>query len=156
MTDKPLSKNLTIGTYGPISLSLTVGRLILAKKKDIDIANPDTGVLGQMFIDPIVLAENVWKIYGDRISKSGIETEEEFYELLDDSTNRELDIAFKNAVKDFFTWGTILVEHIESMIAGGAEVMEERAQELVDEVTEKGNSQSQEKPGSTSGSSQES
>ena len=56
------SKSVVLGNHAPFSMSLTTGRLILAKKKEIDIASPDNGVMGQMFIDPVVLAENVWKI----------------------------------------------------------------------------------------------
>lgn len=144
------SKSVVLGNHAPFSMSLTTGRLILAKKKEIDIATPDNGVMGQMFIDPVTLAENVWKIYGDRICKAGIETEEEFYELLDDSGNKSLDSAFKNAVTDFFTWGQVFVDQVNQAYGS----INEKVKESLE--TEETNSPSQETLGEESGSTQES
>ena len=146
---EPRSKNVVLGQFGPISLALTTGRLILAKKKDIDIASPDNGIMGQMFVDPIMLAENVWVIYGDRISKAGIQSEAEFFELLDDEGNKTLDQAFKNAVSDFFTWGPAFVKQVTEAYGSIAEAMEV-------EMTNQMNSPSQETLGEESGSTQES
>ena len=148
MSDK-LNKNVVLGQHAPISLALTTGRLILAKKKDLDIASPDNGIMGQMFVDPIVLAENIWVIYGDRIGKAGIESESEFYELLDESGNRELDTAFKNAVSDFFTWGQVFVKQVNEAYGNISEKMEV-------EMENQKSSQSQETLGKESGSTQES
>ena len=144
------SKSVVLGNHAPFSMSLTTGRLILAKKKEIDIASPDNGVMGQMFIDPVVLAENVWKIYGDRICKAGIETEEEFYELLDDKGNKALDTAFKNSVTDFFTWGQMFVDQVNQAYGSMSKKVEE---ELKDQPK---NSPSQETLGEESGNTQES
>jgi len=148
MSDK-LNKNVVLGQHAPISLALTTGRLILAKKKDLDIASPDNGIMGQMFVDPIVLAENIWVIYGDRIGKAGIESEAEFYELLDESGNKELDTAFKNAVSDFFTWGQVFVKQVNEAYGNISEKMEV-------EMENQKSSQSQETLGKESGSTQES
>ena len=148
MSDK-LNKNVVLGQHAPISLALTTGRLILAKKKDLDIASPDNGIMGQMFVDPIVLAENIWVIYGDRIGKAGIESEAEFYELLDEAGNRELDTAFKNAVSDFFTWGQVFVKQVNEAYGNISEKMEV-------EMENQKSSQSQETLGKESGSTQES
>ena len=144
-----LSKNVVLGQNGPFSLNLTTGRLILAKKKELDIANPENGIMGQMFVDPIMLAQNVWTIYGDRISKAGIQSEEEFYELLDEDGNKQLDSAFKNAVSDFFTWGPVFVAQIDEVYGS----TEEKIEEAKDQST---NSPSPEMSGSESGSTQES
>lgn len=148
---KPLVKNVVLGNHQPFSLSITTGRLILAKKKDLDIADPDNGIMGRMFVDPIALAENVFRIFGDRICKAGIDTEEEFYELLDDEGNKALDIAFKNSVRDFFTWGETYVKHVDGLINS----TEERVEEVLEKMTEQ-SSPSQEESGTPSGSTQES
>lgn len=148
---KPLVKNVVLGNHQPFSLSITTGRLILAKKKDLDLADPDNGIMGRMFVDPIALAENVYRIFGDRICKSGIETEEEFYELLDDAGNKALDNAFKNSVRDFFTWGETYVKHVDGLISS----TEDRVEEVLEKMTEQP-SPSQEESGTPSGSTQES
>lgn len=146
-------KTVVLGSNGPISLALTTGRLILARKKDLDLASPENGIMGSMFVDPIRLAENCWVIYGDRIAKAGIESEEAFYELLDEEGNRALDTAFKNAVSDFFTWGPAYVKSVREAYEGAQEEMEAE----LDEATErKIDSSSQKEPGETSGNSQES
>jgi hypothetical protein len=147
MSEK-LNKNVVLGQCGPISLALTTGRLILAKKKDLDIASPDNGIMGQMFVDPVILAQNVWTIYGDRISKAGVQSEEEFYELLDETGNRELDTAFKNAVSDFFTWGRMFVDQVNKAYGQATENLETEIQSQ--------SLPSPETPGSESGSTQES
>lgn len=148
---KPLVKNVVLGNHQPFSLSITTGRLILAKKKDLDIADPDNGIMGRMFVDPISLAENVYRIFGDRICKAGIETEEEFYELLDDEGNKALDTAFKNSVRDFFTWGETYVKHVDGLISS----TEDRVEEVLEKMTEQA-SPSQEESGTPSGNTQES
>ena len=148
MSEK-LSKNVVLGQHAPISLALTTGRLILAKKKDLDIASPDNGIMGQMFVDPIVLAENVWIIYGDRIGKAGIQSEAEFFELLDEEGNKQLDAAFKNAVSDFFTWGRVFVKQVNEAYGNISEKMEV-------EMENQKSSPSPETHGDESGSTQES
>lgn len=147
--DKPLKKSLTLKGNSPISLGLTTGRLILAKSKDFDIGDADNGIMGKMFIDPIALAEGIWKIYGDRINEAGIETESEFYDLLDEKANRDLDQAFKNAVSDFFTWGKAYVAQIQELI----DTTEERVKEAAAQATE---TPAPEDSGSQSGKQQES
>lgn len=145
---KPLKKSLTLKNNSPVSLALTTGRLIMAKSKDFDIADADNGIMGKMFVDPIALAEGIWKIYGDRINDSGIETEAEFFDLLDEKANRELDQAFKNAVSDFFTWGKAYVTQIQDLI--------DTTEERVKEAVEKSETPAQEMSGSQSGNQQES
>lgn len=146
--NKPLKKSLTLKNNSPISLALTTGRLIMAKSKDFDIADADNGIMGKMFVDPIALAEGIWKIYGDRINDSGVETEAEFFDMLDEKANRELDQAFKNAVSDFFTWGKAYVSQIQELI----DTTEDRVKEAVSQSE----TPAPEKSGSQSGNQQES
>ena len=120
----------------------------MAKSKDFDIADADNGLMGKMFVDPIALAEGIWKIYGDRINDSGIETEPEFFDLLDEKANRELDQAFKNAVSDFFTWGKAYVTQIQDLI----DTTEDRVKEAVSQSE----TPAQEMSGNQSGNQQES
>lgn len=130
------SKTLKISGYEPISFALTTGRLMLAQSKDLDIANIENGLLGGMFMDPIKLARAAWVLYGDRINDAGIDTETEFYELLDDQTNRELDECIKNAVSDFFTWGKDYVDQVDRVINNLGKEMQ-KAMEGQEETEEK-------------------
>jgi len=110
------AKTLTLEGLPPIQLNLTTGRLILAAEKGMEISDIESGLLGQMFTSPIVLANAVWAIFEDRIVAAGVETEVAFYDLLDAKANRELDAAVKAAVSDFFTWGSAYIVQVNKAI----------------------------------------
>lgn len=112
-----------------------------AQDNDFDIEDVENGILGSMFMSPTKLARGVWILYSDRINTSGIETEEEFYELLDDEINKQLDNCMKRAVADFFTWGQEYVNQVENLLNSLGQTMEEAAEAATETVEKAGSTQ---------------
>lgn len=116
MLSKSPSKTIQLGENQPIQLNLTTGRLMVAADKGMEIGDIETGLLGEMFMNPLTLARAVWSIFEDRIVESGVKTETEFYDLLDGEANRALDAAMKAAVSDFFTWGPDYIAQVDKAL----------------------------------------
>ena len=100
-----------------------------AQDRDYDIEDVENGILGSMFMSPTKLAKGVWVLYADRINSAGVDTEEEFYDLLDDEVNKQLDACMKNAVRDFFTWGPEYISQVENLLNSLGQAMDEAVAE---------------------------
>ena len=109
------SRTVTFAGHQPVALNITVGRLIMAEEKGHAVTM-ESGLVGQMMMDPIILAKSGWAIYEDRFTAAGIKTPEDFYELLDDEGNKNLLNAFTNSVKSFFQWGPACVDQMTTLV----------------------------------------
>lgn len=117
MTTNKGSKQVKLKGKDSFSVGFTTGRLMLADEKGLAVGSVESGILGGMFMDPLKLAEACWVLFSDRLNKAGVDTKEEFYDLLDAEANRDLDNAMKNSVRDFFTWGDDYVSEIEAVLS---------------------------------------
>lgn len=99
-----------------VSFALTVGRKMMGKANGQDLGDLEGGPITQMFLDPEIFAVTVWANYQDRLKEAGIETDAQFFDMIDGETYRKVESAVKEAITDFFPWGQKLVSAIEERI----------------------------------------
>lgn len=127
---------LTLEGCSPIQLNLTTGRIMKAKAKGMDIGNIETGILGNMFLDPLQLGEIVWLLFEDRIVAAGIADADAFYDAIDGAANRQMHEGMKAAVRDFFTWGEGFIENVEELLDGIKDSMRKTRVEMETDLIE--------------------
>lgn len=100
-----------------VDFSLDVGRKLMGKSNGQDLGDLESGVAMQMFLDPEAMAHAVWANFQDRLIAAGVQTDSEFFELLDGETSRKVTNAMKESITDFFPWGKMVVEQVEKRLA---------------------------------------
>lgn len=99
-----------------IDLKLTVGRVLFGAQNGSDLGELETGPISTMFLNPTQLGRVVWDVYRDKLQEAGVESDSQFYDSLDGPTLRKIEAAIRKGIKDFFPWGSQVLDEIERRI----------------------------------------
>lgn len=115
MTTPPTTA--TIGE-SQVDFALDLGIVLHGRQNGIDLGNlDDEAPIERMFIDPDKLAEAIWANFDTRLIQAGLETQDAFFRSFNASARRSCESAMKEAIKDFFSWGSSVIAEVEKRIA---------------------------------------
>lgn len=108
----------TVVRYGAkqIDLALSVGRKMKGKAAGSDLGNLENGPINELFLDPEVMAQVVWDCFDDALKELGFETFETFAEKLTGEFLHSVTNAVREAIIDFFPWGSAMVSQIDKRL----------------------------------------
>ncbi|MEO1526735.1 MAG: hypothetical protein AAFX06_14970 [Planctomycetota bacterium] len=101
-----------------VDFTLNLDRVEAGAKKGSDLGDIEgAGPIDKMFLNPSVLGKVTWDVFADRIEAAQVAaTYDDLKKKLDGSALRSVECAMKEAIADFFSWGTAGVTRLEKAI----------------------------------------